>query len=177
MLFKNIIAFNLFFCITAKKALYTPQNKPQLKNLKMKFYLVKGRESDFRQLYPILNKTPELESEPYTAKLVKSFLKDKKRNLVLIAKNSNKIAGFIMAELWPEKGFSYFEDLYISPEFRRNGLATTLMNEYEGICKSKGINLISCLVLKRNRRMHRLSEKLGYSRGNEFYFYKKNINL
>lgn len=139
----------------------------------------KGKISDLKELLKFLNETPELQSskgeKTYTRAWVKDSLTDKDRNLVLIAEENNKIIGFLIAELWKKKKSSFFADIFVKPEYRKQGIATKLKDKYEKICKKLGLKTIVGLVLVTNKKMYKLMEKRGYKRGNKFYFYEKRL--
>ena len=144
---------------------------------KLKFRI--GKVSDSKILLRMLNSSLELqtneEGNTYTIDWINDTLKDKKRNLFLIAEEDNKIAGFLIAEIWVNKRYSFINDTYIIPEYRRKGIASDLMKEYEIRCKRLKIKTIIGLVLTTNKKMHKFKEKLGYKRGNSFYLYEKRL--
>lgn len=144
-----------------------------------KIAIRKGKISDSRTLLKLLNSVPELqsseESNTYTLAWVRNALADKKRNLVLVANKDNHIIGFLIAEIWVKKRYSFINDIFIDKKYRKKGIATQLMKSYETICKKLKLRTIIGLVLTTNKKMHNLKEKLGYKRGNIFYLYEKKL--
>ena len=138
----------------------------------------KGKLSDLQEVYKTLNKTLELQGgtggETYSKEWVKTALTDKERELFLIAEEKNKIIGLLSAELWKNKKYSFFLDIFVEPEYRKKGVASALLKEYEEICKDIGIKKFIALVLITNKRMQNFIEKRNYKRGDKFYFYEKN---
>jgi|SRR3989344_8968174 len=139
----------------------------------------KGKLSDLELLLSTLNGAPELnanaEGQDYTLKWVKSAISDRKRNIVLIAEESKEIAGFLFGELWEDKGYSFLNDLYVFEKYRKQGVASKLNEEYEKICKKKGIHAAISLVLTSNVKMQEFQAKRSYMKGKEFYFYSKKL--
>jgi len=137
----------------------------------------KGNISDFDSLFRFLNETPELqageEGNTYTKEWVNAVLTDTERDLVLIAEENNKIIGFLMAELWPKKGYSFFSDIFVVPEFRRKGVATKLLGEYEKIVRHQKMNRIMSWVLTNNKKMHNFMKNNGFKKEYSFYLYEK----
>jgi len=139
----------------------------------------KGKISDLKRLMKFLNETPELSAgmagETYSEEWVRSCLTDKKMNLVLIAEYNREIIGFLMAEMWRGKKYSFTSDIFVKPEYRRQRIATKLKEEHERICKNQGIKKILGLVLATNKKMHKFMEKDHYKRGSAFYLYEKRL--
>jgi len=138
-----------------------------------------GRFSDSEELLGMLNSSSELqaseEGNTYTKEWIDDALKDKKKNIVLIAEENRKIIGFLVSEIWLRKRYSFLNDIYIAPEYRQKGIATKLMDEYENRCEKLNIRAIIGLVLTTNEKMHKFKEKLGYKRGSAFYLYEKRL--
>lgn len=140
----------------------------------------RGKLSDAEEILKALKETPELhgskdEEIAYTPLFVNGALTHPDRDLVLIAEENKKIIGFLIAELWEHKGYSYLVDIYIRPEFRRQGIASKLFEEYENYCKKHGMNVIVGLVLINNRKMQKWCDKHGIKQENKFYFYEKKL--
>jgi ribosomal protein S18 acetylase RimI-like enzyme len=145
---------------------------------KQKIIIRKGKLTDAKELLRLMNSSPELQSSPdgntYTPRWIKSSLTNP-INLVLIAEIDDEIDGFLMAELWKDRGNSYLADIYIKPEFRKQGLSTMLQKEFEKICKENNISHIFLLTLTTNKRMQKHIEKKHYKKGNKMFIYEKNL--
>lgn len=139
----------------------------------------KGKLADLKELLLLLNKTPQLqtskEGQTYTKEYVWGTLNDKKRNLVLIAEDKKKIIGFLTAEIWKDKKYSYFCDLFVKEGYRKKGIASKLIEQYETYCKKLGIKNFLGQVLTTNKNMQKFIEKRKYKRGNTFYWYERRI--
>jgi len=138
-----------------------------------------GKIEDAAPLLKMLNSADELQVNEkggaYTKDWISDALLDKKRNLTIIVEDCGKIAGFLIAEIWKNKRYSFLNDIYINPNHRKGGIATRLMNEYEKRLKKLKINSIIELVLTTNETMHKFSEKSGFKKGNTFYIYEKKL--
>ncbi|MCX6710427.1 MAG: GNAT family N-acetyltransferase [Candidatus Woesearchaeota archaeon] len=140
----------------------------------------KGKISDFKELMAVLNSTPQLQDYKdercyYSEEWVKDSIRDGLHNLVLVADDSGKIGGFLLAEFWKNKSFAEMVALYVKPEYRQRGIATLLVNEFEKVCMERKVTSISALVLVTNKRMQNFMKKKEYKKGNIFYFYGKQI--
>lgn len=139
----------------------------------------RGKLSDLKSLMKFLNETPELQSghkeETYPEYWVKACLKDVDRDLVLILEDNKNIIGFVIAEIWKSKRYSYLLDIFVVPKYRKQGIATKLMQEYERRCKKLKLNKISMLVLTTNNKMQSFIEKMNHKCGSKFYFYEKRL--
>jgi len=139
----------------------------------------KGKLSDSRELLQLLKSTPEVqlswEGNTYTKEWVNASLIGKEHDFVLIAEENKKIVGFLIAELWKKKKYSFLSDLFVKPDYRKKKVATMLVNEYEKMCRKAKLNSITLLVLTGNKRMQKFIEKRRYKRGNEFYIFEKRL--
>ena len=138
-----------------------------------------GKKSDWKALYKILNKTPELQSmgdkNNYQDYLVKYFLADMKRNLCLIVEENRKIVGFILAEMWKGRKSSFLVDLYVNPDFRGRGVAKALFDKYSDICKKEGFVSLGAMTFLNNKPALKFFESRGFSKGNRFFYLEKKI--
>jgi len=93
------------------------------------------------------------------------FLKAIDRNILfgLTAKTEKGIIGFIWAELLPKRpDVAEIFSLWISPEFRKKGIATELKNKIEKIAIDRGVKKIRTNVYSSNKTMLDFNLKLGY---------------
>jgi ribosomal protein S18 acetylase RimI-like enzyme len=138
-----------------------------------------GKLKDLEELMNLLNNTPELqgvgEKDSYTSSYVAGTIKSKSRNLVLIAEDKGMIVGFLLAELWKNKKFSFLCDIFVKSEYRKKGVASMLQGEYEKICKKLKIEDMDALVLLENKNMQNWCTKHNFEQGNKFFYYSKKI--
>lgn len=137
----------------------------------------KAKKTDFRALWKILTNTPELQSDSegdtYDQKWLKEVLSSPKENLTLIAEENKKFIGFAIVHYLISVKQSIVNDLFVVKEYRGKGIASKLMKECEKDAKKKKFRYITGFVRTNNKKMQKLKEKLGYKKGNSFYFYEK----
>jgi GNAT superfamily N-acetyltransferase len=84
---------------------------------------------------------------------------------VLIAECDARPAGlalyFFNYSTWISRNGLYLEDLYVRPEFRRQGVARALMRRLEVIADEHGCGRLQWLVLRENTPAVQLYERLG----------------
>ena len=143
----------------------------------MKFRIAK--RSDFNLLWNILTTTPELQSDSegdtYDKAWLKEVLSTPKENLVLIAEEKDGFIGFGIVHYLKSVKQSLINDLFIVKEYRKKGIASKFMKEFEKDAKKKGFRYVTGFVRTNNKKMQKLKEKLGYKKGNSFYFFEKKI--
>lgn len=139
----------------------------------------RGRHNDFKELFKILNETPELQTDEkgksYSKEWIMDSLTDKKRNLVIIAERNKKLIGLLVAELWEKKKSSFLVNIFVKKDYRGRGIATILIKKYEKICRKYKIIHILGLVLITNKKMQKFMGKYNYKKGNKFYVYEKKL--
>jgi ribosomal protein S18 acetylase RimI-like enzyme len=141
----------------------------------------KGKLSDAKELFKIIETTPELHAAEdsaesmYSLNWIKAFLTAKDSALVLIAEENKKIIGFIIAEIWKKHGYSFLSNISIQPDFRRKGVGSMLYEKYEAHCKKLKLKCINYLVLATNEKMQNWSDKHGFKKGKLLYYYEKEI--
>ena len=122
---------------------------------------------------------PELqtswEGNTYSKEWVKTAITNKEQDLVLVAEEKAEITGFILAEMWKKKKYSFLSDLFVRAEYRKKGVAVKLMKEYEKICRKERLRSVMLLTTVSNTRMQGFIEKIGYKKGNKFYIYEKKL--
>lgn len=139
----------------------------------------RGKLSDAKEILFLLRSTPELQGgekeQIYTPDFVRGTITDKNRELILVAEENKRLIGFLSAELWKHKGYSFLSDIFILPKFRDKGVASRLYAKYEKILRRLKIKIITALVLVSNKRMQGWCKKHGIMKGNRFYFYEKRV--
>ena len=142
----------------------------------------RGQLKDANQILRMLKDTSELQGmsngmeEPlYSKEYVKDYITNRQMNLVLVAEENDKIIGFILAEMWMKKKFSYLADMLIVKEARGKGVGRKLYCFYEQYCKKNGLKNIAALVQTKNKGMHEFCKKIGLIRGERLYQYEKEI--
>ena len=159
-------------CLKKLKKLFLNWGRSEMK-------IRKGKLIDLHQIYELLNETPELlggtEGFSYDKTWIKSALTDKEREFFLIAEENNMIVGILSAELWKDKRYSFLIDIVVKPKWRKKGIASALLREYEKYCVKIKIKRFNGLVLVTNKRMQNFLEKRNFKRGDIFYYYEKRL--
>ena len=138
----------------------------------------KGRLSDLNEIHKMLNESEELHGtenkEEYPKYRIRETLKDKIES-VLVAEENKKLVGFLIAEVWRKKRYSYISNIFVKPDYRKKGVASELIKNHEDNCKKLGINGIFALVLVNNKKMQSFMKKYNYKKGKEFLYYEKEL--
>ena len=144
----------------------------------MKFRISKKTDFDF--LWKVLTTTPELQSNSdgntYDKKWLKEVLNTPKDNLVLIADENGEFIGFGIVHYLKSVKQLLVNDLYIVKDYRKRGMASKFMKEFEKDARKKKFRYLTGFVRTNNKKMQNLKEKLGYKKGNSFYFYEKRLD-
>jgi len=111
--------------------------------------------------------SPSQENETRWRKHILSVYEEDE-NQILIAENDGKIVGFIKIKILVTHPLvsnikcSLISDMYVLPEFRRKGIASTLMNRVFEYVKSKGVTHVRLNVMESNIPAYNLYEKMGF---------------
>ena len=144
-----------------------------------KMKIRKARLKDLNIILKLLRTTPELhgvKGEPiYSKEYVIDSIKDNKRNVFFIAEENKKIMGFIFAEIWLKKKYSFLIDIVIVKEHRGRGVGKMLYYHYENYCRKKGIGIISALTQTKNKKTQEFNKRIGLKKGKSFYYYEKEL--
>ena len=111
--------------------------------------------------------SPSHENEARWRKYILSVYEEDE-NQILIAENDDKIVGFIKIKTFETRPLvsnikcSLIGLMYVLPEFRRLGIASTLMNRVFEYVKSKGVSHVRLNVIASNTPAYDLYEKMGF---------------
>lgn len=94
-------------------------------------------------------------------------------NLFLIAKDDQKIVGSVIGGFDGRRGMIYH--LAVSYDYRRNGLATELMNEIENRLRNQGCRKVYLLLKKGNINAKLFYEKFGWELMDHVNIYGKKL--
>ena len=138
----------------------------------------RGKANDIDSILNLMKNVYELrvskKNDPFVSKsFIREYLLDKKMNYVLISEENKKIIGFLFAEIWKKKKFSFFAEITVSPEYRRKGIADKLFDVYERYCKNKKLKVIVAQAHINNKKIIKFNKKKGFKRGETFYYYIK----
>lgn len=102
---------------------------------------------------------------------VESYYKkalESKDSFVLIAEIGDKKVGFLRADIkripnfFKHNRILLLDDTYVSPKYRRMGVARKLTLEIENIAKKQGIRRIQSRIYTFNKPMQNLRRSMGY---------------
>lgn len=120
----------------------------------------KIKKIDFKQ-YKALH--DEFYSPKYNNKqdnlTLKDFEVDLKKNIILVAENTKKIVGFLLAIKNSSWNYIVLADLFVVKEHRNKGVGSTLINKLLKIAMK---NHISVKVYSHNSDAKRLYESIGF---------------
>ncbi|AKM82368.1 TPA: GNAT family N-acetyltransferase [Candidatus Berkelbacteria bacterium] len=95
-------------------------------------------------------------------------LENPDKNFVFVAEDSGKIVGFLASYIDEIPAFFehptilYLDEIFVLPDYRRQGVAQSLILQAENIAKEKGIKRIQARVYTFNTGMHKFLESMGY---------------
>lgn len=142
----------------------------------------RGKLKDAGAIFNLMKNVYELrvtkkdDDDPFVSKLfIKEYLLDKKMNYVIVAEENRKIIGFLLAEIWKKKKYSFAAEIMVSAKYRKKGIAEKLFHKYEKYCKKNKLKVIVAQVQIKNKKAIKFSEKVGFKKGETFYYHKKEI--
>jgi len=121
------------------------------------------------------------DQEAFTKQQIAYLLSDF-NTIALIAKSTNDIAGFVIAQIEVEENTEYghIVTINVAPSFRRKGVATKLLQEIVSFLKQRSITQIRLEVREDNNPALKLYNKLDYKiqgRLDRYYGKKNGIYL
>ena len=113
------------------------------------------------QLYKIEEKC--FDQEAFSKRQIAYLLTDY-NTIALAARTNNEIAGFIIAQVEVEENtvFGHVITINVTPNFRRQKIATKMLHEIESLLKQKGISECRLEVREDNHVAIKLYQTMGY---------------
>ena len=113
------------------------------------------------QLYQIEEKC--FDQEAFTKRQI-AYLLTEYNTIALVAKVDTNILGFIIAQVEVEENteFGHILTINVGPKYRRQKIATKLLNEIEALLKQKGITECRLEVREDNTPAIKLYHTQGY---------------
>ncbi len=113
------------------------------------------------QLFKIEEKC--FDQEAFSKRQIAYLLTDY-NTIALAAKADNNIVGFIIAQVEVEENteFGHIITINVTPNFRRQKIATRMLHELENLLKQKSINECRLEVREDNHAAIKLYHTLGY---------------
>lgn len=127
-----------------------------------------AKPGDEQQIMALIHALAEYEKAPNevvnTAKDLSIHLFEEKCCEALVAENDDQILGFALFftnySTWKGKCI-YLEDLFVRPEYRKNGIGEALFNRIVGIAKERGARRMDWQVLEWNNPALEFYKKQG----------------
>jgi ribosomal protein S18 acetylase RimI-like enzyme len=94
---------------------------------------------------------------------------------VMLVADERKIVGFIMSSLHKPTGKATFENMWVSPEFRRKGLATKMTQIMIKKLKENGADYICGMSKIENENIINFLMKEGFDKGYKFFWMGKKV--
>lgn len=140
----------------------------------MKMHIRKAVESDIPRLleiynYEVINGVSTLDLTPKSLEEWETWfaLHQTSKHPLLIAETDGKISGYATLSPYRQKeAYKTTAELsvYIAPEFRRQGVASALMEEILGLARENGsLHLIVSVITSGNAASEALHKKFGFS--------------
>ena len=117
-----------------------------------------------------LNQLYEIEMECFKEEAFKkqhiASLLTNYNSISLVAKINDRIVGFILGIIHFERNYliGHILTIDVSPQYRRRGVAQSLLREIEKIFREKGVKSCRLEVREDNIAALRLYQKLGYKK-------------
>jgi L-amino acid N-acyltransferase len=117
--------------------------------------------------HAIENTTAVFSYEPHTLQMRREWFESKRANghPVLVAQRGDRVAGFATYgafRAWPAYNHTVEHSVYTAPEFRRQGIARSLMNALIVRASASGLHAMVGGVVAENIESVRLHESLGF---------------
>lgn len=92
-------------------------------------------------------------------------------DLSFVAEFEGRVVGFILARLSyvgvPFIEIALIHAVAVDPEYRRQGIATRLLNTLLGHCHAEGINRVRIVIDEANTDLRRFFQRLGFRRSEQ----------
>lgn len=112
-----------------------------------------------------------------TKELIEKSISDNEQEIVCIAYVGVRAVGFVCGQLFRsmcyDVNYAEITELYIRKEYRKQGIATKLMDYIENVFQVKGIKGFQLFTGKDNISAQAFYEKLGYKKSDELMYRKR----
>lgn len=109
----------------------------------------------------------------YSKSELKKWLLSKGDDLLLVAKAGKKLVGFIV--VYNLRTWAFCTGLFVDPQFRKRGIAKSLLSAVEKRLKKQGISSLHLLVEQENFPAIRFYEKSKFRKGFTFVWMEKRL--
>jgi len=129
--------------------------------------------TDYEEMYNLWNSTPGVGlSSADELENIKTFL-ERNPGSSFVAEADNRLIGTVMCGHDGRRGYIYH--LTVAEEYRRQGIAHSLIKKSLQRLKELGINKCHLFVFKNNTIGNRFWEGTGWTRRDELYIFSKEV--
>lgn len=137
------------------------------------------KKEDIEFVYSICDKEPFFQISPnfhgvWSKEQLESWI-NSKDDVLLVAEEQDEIIGFIMIAHHKPTGKSTIENMWISNNHRKKGIAQRLFDDGLKYIKNKGSNYICAMADKENPKILNFLQKNDMDKGHSFYWMSKGI--
>jgi ribosomal-protein-alanine N-acetyltransferase len=134
----------------------------------------KAKESDKKRILELLNNSGNTGNDElhYEDNHVMEYIKGKAFE-TFVCEIDGKIAGVVMANIFPIAKYAEMYNIAIDENYRRKGIGLKLMDFLEDHLKRLGISIVYGYVNEDNKPSKNLVKKTGYEEGKRIIFYSK----
>ncbi len=141
--------------------------------------IIHARLNDLDLLVPLFDQYRQFYEQPSDPVGARNFLAERLRNkesvILLALEEDQSPAGFV--QLYPSwtsvsmKRLWILNDLFVSPSYRRKGVAQSLIKKAIEVAKETRCKGLTLETLRQNVPVQKLIEKLGWKREEQFFVY------
>ena len=148
----------------------------------MKIRIIKAKKENYKEVGFLFNLYRQFYKYKSEIKKSNKYIKErisKKESTIFLCYFDKEPAGFV--QLYETFGSLHLGkiiilyDLYVTKEYRKQGIGESLMKKSREFAKTVGAKSIELSTAKNNFTAQSLYEKIGYVKDNEFYFYSYNL--
>ncbi len=132
----------------------------------------KSKISDIKEIKKLIDNTKEMDttqetfSEDYFKRLVK-------KGIILLAEEDNSIIGICFGTYNKKEKWADLLGLMVKIEYRKKGIGSALVKEFEKIAK---LNKLKTIDLFADKQQINLFNSLGYKKGRVYTALRKKLN-
>lgn len=102
------------------------------------------------------------------------YIKNPKKNVLLVAEVDNKFVGFVCAELI-DKEWCVLDNIAVDKKYQGRGIGTKLLDELYSILRKKKIFYIQLLAEKNHKKIQKFWKSKGFKEGKTFVWFDKYV--
>ena len=136
------------------------------------------REEDLPTIVSIEDRTSGVSRRDYWQKRIELSEAIRPHWTSLVAEVDNRVVGFVFGhagelEFGLPGAAAWIEIIGVDPAYRRQGIATQLIEQFDSSAEEHGIQTVFTLVSRGNAEMDQFFSKLGFTQGEMVHFQKK----